>query len=67
MRYWVCVKLNRQRLWTAELYDGNTLVKSMDGGYPKANQVIWDVKRTWGVNLPVKILPEGFIPHVKSE
>ena len=59
MSKWICVRLDDRRLWTADLYDGNVLIKNIGGSYPKANSVVFDAKRTWGINLEIKVIPSG--------
>ena len=67
MNHWVCVRLDKNKLWTADLYDKQVLVKTMSGSYPKASQVVKDVKQHWGANIPVKIMPNGNIPVLRKE
>ena len=58
---WICVRLDARGLWTADLYDGETLVGNLGGSYPKSNSTVLDSKKTWGLNLEVRILPNGYI------
>jgi hypothetical protein len=62
MERWICIRFDERRLWTADLYNGDVLVKNIGGSYPKASQVTLDAKRTWGNNLEVKVLPQGNAP-----
>ena len=55
---WICVRMDARGLWTADLCEGNTVVKNIGGSYPKYNSIVIDAKRTW-VGLELKIIPNG--------
>jgi hypothetical protein len=58
---WVCVRLDARGLWTADLCEGDIVIKNLGGSYPKSNSVVLDVRKTWGRDLKVKILPKGIV------
>lgn len=47
--YWVCVREDEVGLWTADLYNGKTLIKNIGGSYPRSEMVSKDARLTWGV------------------
>lgn len=60
MKNWICVRLDLNELWTADLYEAHDLIRNIGGSYAKISQVIFDARQTWGNNLNVRIFPQGY-------
>ena len=67
MRKWICISYDHRSLWTADLFDGEQFVENLGGSYPGCRSAMIDAKKTWGSDLNIRIIPEGYIPKYKGE
>lgn len=65
MRNWICIRLDGNNLWTADLCEGWDLIRNIGGSYAKIAQVILDARQTWGNNLNVRIFPAGIHANIR--
>ena len=65
MKNWICIRLDGNNLWTADLFNEWDLVRNLGGSYAKIAQVIFDARQTWGNELNVKIFPAGIHTNIK--
>lgn len=64
MKNWICIRLDENDRWTADLYDAHDLVKNIGGSYARINQVIFDARQLWGDSLNVRVFPQGYITNI---
>lgn len=48
---WIKIREDDGGLWTADLYEGEKIIKTLGGGYPKSHSASIDAHLTWGQNL----------------